>query len=197
MSAVDLSRFRNDWYHPGRSRFVQAAWFLVGAPILRFPLLPFSRLRCGLLRVFGAHIGRGAVIKPGVRVKYPWLLAVGHHCWLGEDCWIDNMAQVTLGSNVCVSQGAYLCTGNHDWSDPAFGLMVGQISIEDGAWICARAVLGPGASVGECAVVTAGSVIAGRVPAFEIHGGNPASFLRRRQLGKAKEAAHSVASEVL
>ncbi|MEI9973820.1 MAG: WcaF family extracellular polysaccharide biosynthesis acetyltransferase [Ignavibacteriota bacterium] len=168
-----------------------------GAPILRFPLLPSSAARRGLLRLFGARIGRGVVIKPGVRVKYPWLLASGDHCWLGEDCWIDNLAQVTLGSNVCISQGAYLCTGNHDWSDPAFGLMVRQISIEDGAWICARAVLGPGASVGECAVVTAGSVVAGRVPAYEIHSGNPASFLRRRQLGKAKKAAQAVASEVL
>jgi putative colanic acid biosynthesis acetyltransferase WcaF len=196
MSSVDLGAFRNDWYRPGRSRLVQMAWFFLGAPLLRLTVLPFSGVRRGLLRLFGAHIGRGVVIKPGVRVKYPWLLATGDHCWIGEDCWIDNLAPVTLGSSVCLSQGAYLCTGNHDWSDPAFGLMVRQIRVEDGAWVGARAVLGPGAAIGECAVVTAGSVIARCVPAFEIHGGNPAVFLRRRELRKESRAARAVPTEV-
>ncbi len=175
---------------------VQTAWFLFGAPLLRMTVLPFSGVRRRLLRLFGARIGRGVVIKPGVRVKYPWLLETGDHCWIGEDCWIDNLARVTLGNSVCLSQGAYLCTGNHDWSDPAFGLMVGEITIADGAWVGARAVLGPGAALGECAVVTAGSVAAGRVPAFEIHGGNPAVFLRRREITKGQSAARAVATEV-
>ncbi|HLK62883.1 MAG TPA: WcaF family extracellular polysaccharide biosynthesis acetyltransferase [Bryobacteraceae bacterium] len=197
MSAVDLSAFHNEWYRPGRSRLVQAAWFFLGSPLVRFPLLPLSGARLAVLRLFGARIGRGVVIKPGVRVKYPWLLTTGDHCWIGEDCWIDNLAEVTLGSDVCISQGAYLCCGNHDWSDPAFGLLVGKISVADGAWIGARAVVGPGSIVGECAVVTAGSVVTRRVPAFEIHGGNPAVFLRNRQIRKANRAAEAVHSEVL
>ncbi len=197
MSPVDLSAFHNEWYRPGRSPLVQALWFCIGAPVLRLSVLPFSGLRCALLRLFGARIGRGVVIKPGFRVKYPWLLSTGDHCWLGEDAWIDNMAAVRLGSNVCISQGAYLCTGNHDWSDPAFGLIVRQISIDDGAWIGARAVLCPGAAIGQCAVVTAGSVVTRRVPAFEIHGGNPSQFLRKRQLKNMNGAAQAVHSEVL
>jgi len=197
MSAVDLSAFRNERYHPGRSRLVQSAWFFVGAPLFRFPLLPLSSVRCALLRLFGARIGRGVVIKPGARVKYPWLLSIGDHCWIGEDAWIDNLAQVSLGNSVCISQGAYLCCGNHDWSDPAFGLMVGKISVADGAWIGARAVVGPGAIIGECAVVTAGSVVTRRVPAFEVHGGNPAVFLRKRLIRKANGAAVAALSEVL
>jgi putative colanic acid biosynthesis acetyltransferase WcaF len=186
MTSVSLRAFDNGWYKPGRSRLIQALWFFIGLSILRSPLLPSSSLRRGLLRMFGARIGRGTIIKPGVRVKYPWLFGAGDHCWLGEDCWIDNLAPVTLGSNVCISQGAYLCTGNHDWSDPAFGLMIDAIEIHDGAWVGARAVLAPGVHISECAVVAAGSVITQNVPPFEVYGGNPARFLRRREFNKRR-----------
>jgi putative colanic acid biosynthesis acetyltransferase WcaF len=179
---VNLGKFRNNWYHPGRNMVVQMAWFFSGLPLLRSSLLPFSAARCWILRSFGAKVGVGVVIKPGVRVKYPWLLKVGKNSWLGEDCWIDNMALVEIGENVCVSQGAYLCTGNHDWSDPAFGLVVRPIVLRDGAWVGAMAVLCPGVRLGECAVAATGSVVTKDIPNFEIHGGNPARFLRKREI---------------
>jgi len=115
---VDLASFRVNGYSAGRSVVVRALWFFVGLPVLRANYNPFSGLKRRLLQVFGASIGSGAVIKPGVRIKNPWLLKAGRNCWFGEDCWIDNLAPVALGDNVCISQGAYLCTGNHDWSDP-------------------------------------------------------------------------------
>ena len=180
MNAVSLAAFHNEWYTPGRSRVVRAAWFFAGLPLLRSTWLPFGSLRAALLRLFGAQLGRGLVIKPGVRIKYPWLFEAGDDCWIGEDAWIDNLAPVRLGSNVCISQGAYLCTGNHDWSDPAFGLVVKPIEIGDGAWIGAKAVIAPGAGAAEGAVVAAGSVVTRHVPAFEVHAGNPAVFLRKR-----------------
>ncbi|HYW45819.1 MAG TPA: WcaF family extracellular polysaccharide biosynthesis acetyltransferase [Bryobacteraceae bacterium] len=188
----DLSAFDNSWYHPGRPRVVQALWFFLGLPLLRFPLIPMSSFRVLLLRLFGAQIGRGVVVKPSVRVKYPWLLRVGAHSWIGEDVWIDNLASVRLGSNVCISQGAYLCTGNHDWSDPAFGLMAQPIVVENGSWIGARAIVCPGVSVGQCGIAAAGSVLAKDVPPFEIHAGNPASFVRYRPLPHALPAHQPV-----
>src|SRR5689334_8186840 len=139
----DLGRFDNTWYKTGRGPLILALWFFLGLPILRSTLNPFSPLRRVLLRVFGADVASGVVIKPGVRVKFPWRLTVGTNSWIGEDCWIDNLEQVTIRSNVCISQGAYLCTGNHDWSDPAFGLMVKPIMIADGAWVGAKALIGP------------------------------------------------------
>jgi len=184
MSPVRLRDFDNSWYHPGRSRVRQIAWFFAGLPLLRCSLLPSSRLRVSLLRLFGAQVGRGAVIKPGVRVKYPWHLKVGDDCWLGEDCWIDSLTTVRLGDNVCISQGAYLCTGNHDWSDPRFGLSVETIRLGDGSWVGARAFIGPGVVLGEGAVASAGSVVTRSIPDFEIFAGNPAVFVRRRRIAE-------------
>jgi putative colanic acid biosynthesis acetyltransferase WcaF len=182
---VDLSLFdnsRNTDYQIGRSFVVRVAWFLVGLPLLRCPLIGSSAFRRTLLRWFGADIGPGVVIKPGVRVKFPWKLKLGKSCWIGEDCWIDNLAPVTVGDNACVSQGVYLCTGSHDWSDPAFRLITRPIMIHDGAWVAARVSVGPGAVIGQHAVVGFGSVVSGTVPPYEIHVGNPAAFYRRREI---------------
>jgi putative colanic acid biosynthesis acetyltransferase WcaF len=181
MSQPDLSSYNNSPYSPGRSRFVAALWFFVGLPLLRLQVQPLSSLRSFLLRLFGASIGKGVVIKPGVRVKYPWHLLVGSNSWIGEDVWIDNLTLVTIGANICISQGAYLCTGNHDWSNPSFGLEVKPITIEDGSWIGARALICPGVHVGRCAVAAAGSIVTRNIPAFEIHAGNPAGFVKKRE----------------
>lgn len=186
---IDLSTFDNSWYSSGRGTWVQGLWFFLGLPLLRCSCIPSSGLRRCLLRLFGARIGKGVVIKPGVRVKYPWLLEVGDHTWIGEDAWIDNLAPVQLGSNVCISQGVYLCTGNHDWTDPSFGLIVRPIVIHDGAWLGARAVVTPGVEVAEFAIASAGSVVTQNLEASTIYAGNPAVVVRTRVI-RAKGEAH-------
>lgn len=195
MNRVQLGLYDNSWYQPGRSRFLQAGWFFLGLPILRCSLLPSSALRVWLLRRFGAQIANGVVVKPGVRVKYPWHLRIGKDCWLGEDCWIDNLTEVRLENNVCISQGAYLCTGNHNWSDPAFGLMVDPIVLNDGSWVGAKAFIAPGVTLGECAIAAAGSVVNKNIPDFEVHAGNPAQFIRRRRFQKGPSHS-SIAHEL-
>jgi putative colanic acid biosynthesis acetyltransferase WcaF len=120
-----------------------------------------------------------------VRVKYPWHFEVGDHSWIGESAWIDNLTLVRLGDNVCVSQGCYICTGNHNWSDRTFGLMVRPVELADGSWAGARSSLMPGVALGEGAVASAGSVVLHPIPAWEIHAGNPASFSRRRSLAES------------
>lgn len=178
----DLGRYDNSWYFPGRNFLIRSLWFFFGLPVLRSSLIPSSVLRRGLLRLFGARIAINVVVKPGVTVKYPWLLSIGENSWIGESVWIDNIAQVDIAANVCVSQGVYLCTGNHNWSDPLFGLVLGPITVNNGAWLGARSIVCPGVSIGERAVVTAGSVVSRNVPDDEIHAGNPARFIRIRQL---------------
>lgn len=180
MSQPNLSSYDNSWYSPGRSSAVRTLWFLVGSPIVRSRLLPFFSVRRFILRCFGAKVECGVVLKPGISVKYPWLLSIGKHSWIGEDVWIDNLVEVKIGANVCLSQGAYLCTGNHDWSDPLFGLQVLPIILEDGAWVGARALISPGVTIGQSGVAAAGSVVTRSIPAFEIHSGNPAHFVKQR-----------------
>ena len=189
MRTVDLSRYDNSWYRPGRSRAVRALWLFLGLPVVRAEWPLPSALRVAVLRLFGARIGQGVVIKPGVQVKYPWHLVLGDHCWIGERAWIDNLTTVRLGDHVCLSQAAYLCTGNHDWTDPAFGLMIVPIYLSKGSWVGARAMLLPGAVLGEGAVAGAGSVVSGHIPDGEIYAGNPAVFLRHRELRGAEVEA--------
>ena len=174
MTIQDLAAYRTPAdYSPGRSLPVLSLWFCLGSPLLSASWLPGSAWRVQLLRRFGASLGRGCRLKPGLRVKFPWRLRCGDHCWLGEDVWIDNLASVTLGDRVCLSQGAYLCTGNHDYRSADFGLRLGSITVGSDAWIGARAVLAPGTNVCEAAVVALGAVASGKVPPATVVRGNP------------------------
>ena len=121
---TDLSKYDNSWYNPGGNVLKRFLWYFVNALVIKNHLNPISGIRVKALRLFGAKIGRGVVIKPGANVKYPWLLTVGDYSWIGEDVWIDNLAEVSIGSNCCLSQGAMLLCGNHNYRLPTFDLMV-------------------------------------------------------------------------
>ncbi|MEQ8838202.1 MAG: hypothetical protein RID07_15455, partial [Lacipirellulaceae bacterium] len=82
-SWLDLSAFDNSDYNPGRGKFTRTLWYFVSACFLESGCFPFNGLKARLLRVFGAKIGRGVTIKPHVRIKYPWMLTIGDHCWIG------------------------------------------------------------------------------------------------------------------
>jgi len=120
------------------------------------------------------------VVKPYVRVKFPWKLSIGDHSWIGERAWIDNLAEVRIGAHCCLSQGAYLCTGNHRWDRDAFDLVTGPICIEDHCWIGARASVAPGVTCGEGAVLAMGSVAVHDLRAWHVHRGCPAQEDRPR-----------------
>lgn len=158
-------------------------WYFFGGPLLRCGWLPFSCLKVACLRLFGATLGKRVMIKPGVRVKYPWKLEIGDQSWIGEDVWIDNLDRVSIGKDVCISQGVYLCTGSHDWSDPKFGLKTAPIIIEDQCWLAAKSVVGPGVTVRQGAVLALGSVATKSLDPMKVYGGNPAQFVRERKIG--------------
>ncbi len=175
MEPRDLSTYRVTDYTPGRNFWVQMAWYYVSALLFQTHWFPCSRLKVLLLRLFGADVGKGVVIKPSVRIKFPWRLSIGNHTWIGEDVWIDNLAQVSLGSSVCLSQGSYLCTGSHNHRKPSFDLITRPISIQDGVWICARAVVLCGVTVQTGAVVCAGTIVARDIAAGTVY--NPSKAL--------------------
>jgi len=177
--SVRLDQFSSQGFDRGASRLREVLWITFGNPLLQC-FIPGSKWRVALLRAFGATIGVATVWKPHVRVKFPWRLAVGNHSWIGEDVWIDNLAQVTIGSHVCISQGAYLCTGNHDWSHPSFDLITEPIELERGVWIGARAIVMPGTHAEEGAILTAGSAAGGRLERFKVYQGNKATVVGNR-----------------
>lgn len=182
MNTVDLSQYNNSWYSPGRGAAVRLLWHLTNAIFLDSQFILSSRLKVLLLRLFGAKVGEGVVIKPRVNVKYPWHLQIGDHVWIGEGAWLDSLTTIQIGSHVCLSQGAYLCTGNHDWSDTAFGLIIKPVLIEKGCWIGAKAVVTAGVTMGSHSVLTSGSVLTKPTEAYGIYCGNPAMKVRNRQI---------------
>ena len=121
--------------------------------------LPGSFWRIYLLKAFGAIVGSGVIIKPGVKIKQPWLLQLGNYVWIGEGVWIDNIAEVKIGSNVCVSQMVYFCTGNHDYKSIDFALSAQPIIIKDSVWIGARSTILPGCFIASNQVFSACSKI--------------------------------------
>ena len=169
--AMRLDLFSNPEFDRGASRWTELLWMFAQAWLLS-SWLPGSGWRVRLLRAFGAKIGQGVVIKPHVRVKFPWRLAVGDHVWLGEDVWIDNLDRVEIGAHSCLSQGAYLCTGSHDWTDPTFSLVTRPIVIGQGCWVGAQASLAPGAVMEDGAVLAMASLGTGRLAGDQIHRGD-------------------------
>jgi putative colanic acid biosynthesis acetyltransferase WcaF len=179
--SVRLDKYDNSWFSRGRSRLTEVLWLIVDAVFVS-SRAPGSAHRRFFLRLFGARVGKGVAIKPGVRIKFPWRLVVGENTWLGEDVWIDNLGRVEIGANCCLSQGAYLCTGSHDWSSPSFDLVTKPIIIGDGAWIAARASVAPGVVVGEGAILAMGSVATTDLQPWGVYQGVPARLTKQRRL---------------
>lgn len=162
-----LDRYENSNFSRGASKSKEALWLCVSGLIVE-SWVPGSKWRVALLRMFGAIVGKGVVIKPHVRVKFPWCLTIGDHSWIGENVWIDNLTDVYIGSHVCISQGAYLCTGSHDWSRDTFDLILRPIIISNHAWVCAFAVLAPGTNLGEGAILGISERGNGALPAWTV-----------------------------
>ncbi len=181
MKTVDFSKYDNSFYQPGLA-VKRGLWYLVSLVFFQSYIFPFSGLKCSLLRLFGADIAPGVVIKPNVLIKYPWFLKIGENSWIGEGAWIDNLAEVSIGANVSISQGAMLLTGNHNYKKEAFDLEVYPIVIEDGVWIGAKAVVCPGVVCLSHAVLGVGSIATKNLESFTIYSGNPALPIRKRTI---------------
>lgn len=158
----ELGQYQNQSYSPGRSVWVRLLWYYTSLIFFESSWLISGRPKCWLLRRFGATVGKGLVIHPNVRIKYPWRLTIGDNCWIGREVWIDNLDDVELESNVCLSQQAYLCTGSHDHRSATFDLKTGPILIEHGAWICCRATVLGNSLVPRLEVVPANEVYSNR-----------------------------------
>ena len=164
---MQLSKYQKCAWIAERPTYFVILWMLFGERLVKSSM-PGSQLRVFLLRLFGAKIGVGVVIKPRVQIKYPWKLSIGDNSWIGENVWIDNLEEVSISHDVCVSQGAYLCTGSHDWSKDTFDLVIKPITLQAHSWVCAKAMIGPGTVLEEGSVVGFGCVFCGILPPWNI-----------------------------
>lgn len=182
----DLSRFSiPEDYQASQPVWRWCLWFGMGSPLLSSGL-PGSQWRRLLLRLFGASVGQGVVLKPHLRVKFPWRLELGAASWIGEFVWIDNLEWVRIGRNACISQGVYFCTGNHNYRDPAFSYRLAPIVVEAEAWIGAMARIAPGVVVGHGAVLGLASVALDDLQPLARYQGAPARFLGPRLISESQ-----------
>ncbi len=177
---VDLSRYDNSWFNPGKGFIIRTLWYFVNILFFANGLFPVSGLKVFFLRLFGARIGKGVVIKPSVNIKYPWNLKIGNFTWIGEEVWIDNLTKVSIGDNCCLSQGALLLCGNHDYKKDTFDLMVGEIILEDGVWIGADSIVTGNSICQSHSVLSVQSVAPLNMEPYTVYRGNPAVAVKKR-----------------
>ncbi|GAB3330312.1 putative colanic acid biosynthesis acetyltransferase [Larkinella ripae] len=180
-ASTDLSVYDNSWWKPG-PKWKIILWFLVNPVFINSYLPVPMALKRGILRLFGAKIGVGLAIKPRVNIKFPWLLTIGNYVWIGEEVWIDNLAPVTIGDHVCISQGALLETGNHNYRIRTFDLFIKPIHLENGAWLGAKSVVSPGVTCRSHSILAMGSVATQSLEAYGIYQGNPAVWVKNREI---------------
>jgi putative colanic acid biosynthesis acetyltransferase WcaF len=189
MSTLSRLKVDNAAYQPtisiGASRLKQICWYFVNILFFKNSFVIFSGIKVFLLRAFGARLGNGVVVKPSVNIKYPWKLLVGDHSWIGEEVWIDNLSDIVLGSNVTLSQGCLLLTGSHDHTLTTFDFLSNPITLEDGVWIGAKAIVTGGITCRTHSILGAGSVAEKELLPYTIYKGNPAVPVLKRLINHA------------
>jgi putative colanic acid biosynthesis acetyltransferase WcaF len=145
-------------------------WFILCSWTPKF----FNPWRLLVLKAFGAKISGLPFVYSSANIQIPWNLTMKHRACLGERANAYSLGRIEISQGATVAQEAYLCSGSHDFSDPALQLIVKKITIEAHAFIGARAMIMPGVKVGKNTVVGAMSVVTKNVHADQIVAGNPA-----------------------
>lgn len=182
MNKTDLSKYDNSEYKIGANPIKRLFWYFTNEFFFKNSLFPFYSFKIFLLRLYGAKVGKGVIIKPSVNIKYPWRLKIGNHVWIGENVWIDNLADVEIGDNCCISQGALLLCGNHNYKKSTFDLITKNIKLEDGVWIGAKCVVTGGVVCRSHSLLTVNSVAVSNLEPYSIYKGNPAVFIKERKI---------------
>lgn len=176
----DLERFSLPPNFRGRSGLTVQLWWLVQATLFRGSPQLLYGFRRGLLRLFGAQIGKGVRIRPSVSIPYPWKLKIGDHSWIGDNVVLYTFAEITIGNDAVVSQKSYLCAGTHDYHSPSFDIQALPIVIEDEAWLAADVFVAPGVTIGKGTVVGSRSSVFTSLPAMMVCVGSPARPIHAR-----------------
>jgi putative colanic acid biosynthesis acetyltransferase WcaF len=174
----NLDKYDNEGFPRGQPRWVEALWLIAKGLFFSHGWPVPSAVKVALLRAFGASVGQGVVIRSHVNITFPWRFSCGDHVWIGDEVMILSLAEVRLGSHVCLSQRAFLCTGSHDHTKATFDLITRPIEVREGCWVGAQAFVGPGVTLQENTVCAAGAIVVRDAGPNELIGGNPARRIR-------------------
>jgi putative colanic acid biosynthesis acetyltransferase WcaF len=164
----------------GKSSITVQIWWFIQATLFAWSPQFLYKWRNFLLRSFGAKIGMNVIIRPSVKVTYPWKLVIGDNAWVGDNVELYTLGEITIGKNAVVSQRSYLCTGSHDHKSEAFDIYAKPIVIEDEAWLATDVYIAPGITIGKGAVIAARSSVFKNMPAGMICMGSPAKPIKPR-----------------
>ena len=181
----DLSAFRVPASFRGKPAWFVQLWWIVHSTLFRLSpqiLFPWRRF---LVRLFGGTVGKGVLLRPTVKITYPWKVSIGDFSWVGDDVTLYSLGEIEIGSNVVISQHSYLCTGSHDMESPSFEMFAKPIVIEDESWVATDVFIAPGVRIGHGAVVGARSTVLHNLPPTMVCIGNPAKPIRPRLSRKA------------
>jgi len=159
-------------------RFV---WNLCYALLYRTSPRPFHAWRSFLLRCFGAQMGRDCHFYPKSKIWAPWNLICAENVTAADGVDIYNPAPMRFGSHAILSQDAFLCGATHDYDDPRFPLLAYAMEFGAYSWVCARAIVSPGVSLAEGAVLGLGSVATRDLEPWTVYAGMPAQKVKERR----------------
>ncbi len=177
----DLSQFRLPPGFRGRSAVTVQLWLIVQATLFRWSpriLYPWRRF---LLRLFGAKVGVGVLVRPSAEITYPWKVSLGDYCWVGDGTRLYSLGAIRIGPHSVISQHAHLCTGGHDPERVGFDIFSRPIVVGAECWIATEVYVAPGITIGDGSVVGARSSVFHDLPAGMICHGSPARPIRARR----------------
>lgn len=177
----DLSLFRLPADFRGRSALVCQAWWIIQDTLFRWSPQFMYGFRNALLRLFGAQIGTAVMIRPTVRIQFPWKVIIGDYTWIGDHAELYSLGPISIGAHAVISQMCYLCTATHDPSEVDFPIYATSMTVGDEVWLCAGVFIMPGANIGRGAVVGARSLVTKDIPAMALAKGNPAVVTGERK----------------
>jgi len=179
---LNISQNRSAAKYSRKEIILRILWGLC-LPLFRYSPRPLFHWRCFLLKAFGARIGTQVHIYNSAIIYMPWNLEIGDWSSIGEHAFIYNLGTIAIGAKVTISHRAHLCAGTHDYTKKTFPLLKSPIKINDKAWICTDAFVGPGISIGEGAIIGARAVAVKDVVAWTVMAGNPATAIKKRTIG--------------
>ena len=165
-----------------KNRLGRLCWNLVYLIFFRYSPRPLHAWRAFLLQLFGATIGKGVHVYPKVKIWAPWNLVVHDEVGVADGVDLYCQGKITLGYRSIISQRSYICTGTHDFTHKGHPLYTKDIVISPYAWVAAEAFIGPGVTIADGAVVGARAAVFKNVGAWEVVGGNPAKFIKKREM---------------